>query len=294
MILALLAIYYLAQSIVTFIIGIVKVMPLIMQSASSGDYPDIARVSQELMRAVGSQTPLILFVSVAITLPFYYLIYHQRKGELRTFVSLRGIGAVSIPMLVIFSISLNLLIEWLLSLASQFRFLAPFFERYEQLAQFITGGDFIPSLLAVGIVGPIFEELLFRGLIFGELRKVSKVRLALLIQAALFGVYHLDVIQGTYAFLIGILLGFVYYRSNSILAPIIVHITINASSVVLTQLFKGVELDQWTVVIVAAGALLFLAAGAFILMSRSFRRTMDNGLYHMNRAPVPEIPAADE
>jgi len=41
---------------------------------------------------------------------------------------------------------------------------------------------------------------------------------------------------------------------------------------------------------VAAGALLFLATGAFILLSRSFQRTMDDSLYHMNRAPGLEPP----
>ncbi|NLT14048.1 MAG: CPBP family intramembrane metalloprotease [Clostridiales bacterium] len=287
---ALLAIYYVTTMIVETIIGLAAVFPSLMQQMAGGSMPDVALLTEELIRALGVYMPLILFVSIAITVPIYYLIYRNRKQELLTFVSFRGLGAVGIPVLVIFGVSLNFLIEWLLSLASQLKFLAPLFERYENLANLITGGDFIPSLLTVGILGPIFEEILFRGLIFGELRKIMKVRIALVIQAVLFGVMHFNVIQSSYAIIIGLLLGFVYYRSNSIIAPMIVHITINASSVILTQFLTGADVDQWTVVIVAAGALLFLATGAFILLSRSFQRTMDDSLYHMNRAPGLEPP----
>lgn len=287
---ALLAIYYVTTMIVETIIGLAAVFPSLMQQMAGGSMPDVALLTEELIRALGVFMPLILFVSIAITVPIYYLIYRNRKQELLTFVSFRGLGAVGIPVLVIFGVSLNFLIEWLLSIASQLTFLAPLFERYENLANLITGGDFIPSLLTVGILGPIFEEILFRGLIFGELRKIMKVRIALVIQAVLFGVMHFNVIQSSYAIIIGLLLGFVYYRSNSIIAPMIVHITINASSVILTQFLTGADVDQWTVVIVAAGALLFLATGAFILLSRSFQRTMDDSLYHMNRASGLEPP----
>jgi membrane protease YdiL (CAAX protease family) len=290
-ILALIAIYYAAQIFIGGIIGVIQAIPIMAREISSGDYPDIVRITEELIRAVSPLSPVITILSVAVTVPFYFLIYRNRKQDRLAFVSVRGIGAVSIPVLVIFAVSMNFLIDWLLSLASQVRFLSPLFERYDQLAQYITGGSFVLSLLAVGIIGPIFEEILFRGLIFGELRKITTVRAALFIQAALFGICHFNVIQSSYAFVIGILIGFVYYRSNSIIAPMIVHIAINSSTVILGQLLPGNELEQWTGAVVAAAALLFVAAGAFLLISRRFRRTMDNSLYYMNQAPIPDPPS---
>ncbi|NMA24419.1 MAG: CPBP family intramembrane metalloprotease [Clostridiales bacterium] len=292
---ALMAIFFVVTQIVGTIISLVAVFPSLMRQMAGGAFPDAARLTEELTRALGPYIPLIELIAVAVTVPIYYLIYHNRKQELLTFVSLRGLGAAGIPVLVIFGVSLNFLVEWLLSLVRQLTFMAPHFERYyEKMTNAVLGGDFIPSLLAVGIVGPIFEELLYRGLIFGELRKITKVRIALVIQAVPFGAMHLDVIQGSYAVIIGILLGYVYYRSNSIIAPIIVHISINASSVIMAHFLTGTELDQWTAVIMAAGALLFLATGAFILSSRNFKRTMDDSLYHMNRTPSfgPHLPPA--
>lgn len=292
--LALIAIYVLAQAMVSLVIALINLVPIVMREISTGAQPDIVRMMEEMMRTVGAQTPLILIFSVVITVPFYYLIYRCRKQELLTFLSFRGIGAISIPVLVIFGIAMNFLVEWLLALASEISFLAPFFRSYEQLAAFIIGGDFILSLLAVGILGPIFEEVLFRGLIFGELRKITKVRSALFLQAVLFGAFHMNVIQGSYAFIIGIVLGYVCYRSNSILAPIIVHITINTTSVILSRFVTGDALNDWIVVIIVASVILFAATSTFILISRSFRRTMDNSLYYMNHAPTHEPPAVGE
>jgi membrane protease YdiL (CAAX protease family) len=139
-------------------------------------------------------------------------------------------------------------------------------------------------------VGPVFEELLFRGLVFGELRKVATVRLALVIQALIFGLYHINPIQGAYAFLIGLLLGYVYYRSSSIVAPMIVHAAINTSSVVAGRLIDGVSCDGWGTPVAIAGLLLFFLTGAFILLHRSFRHVMDDGLYRANRAPKIQPP----
>ncbi len=289
LILALMVIYYVAQVIVTSVIAIIQVIPAMMQDVLSGVQPDVARMT-ELLNTVAAQTPFILFFSVIIALPTYYIIYMKRHQELLTFLSIRGIGVISIPVLVILGLSSNFIIELLLSLASQIKAFVPIFERYNQLANFITGGDFILSLLAVGIIGPIFEEILFRGLIFGELRKITKVKIAVVIQALLFGAYHMNIVQGSYAFIIGLLLGYVMYKSNSILAPTIVHITINSSSVLLSQFVKTEDIEKWAGALYASSFILFIAASVFILTNRSFKRTMDNSLYYMNHAPKLQPP----
>lgn len=285
LILALMVIYYLAQTIVALVIGMIQVFPMIMEEALAGAQPDIEKITNALIKVVGAQTPWILFISVIMTLPTYYLIYQNRRAELRTFLSVRGIGYLSIPILVIFALSLNFIIELLLSLVSQIDALSPIFEQYNQLATLITGGDFVLSLLAVGIIGPIFEEILFRGLVFGELRKITKVQVAIFIQALLFGIYHMNLVQGTYAFVIGILLGYVYYRSSSIISSIIVHVTINSSTVLMSQVLNADGFGSWGGAIYAASIILFIATGAFILINRNFKHNMDNSLYVANHTP---------
>lgn len=285
LILVLLLIYFAAQVIVSSGIVIFKAIVIGVQAAMSGVKPDSNAIAKELTAFIGTQVPWIILVSVALTVPTYYLFYRNRKQELLAFVSLRSIGIVSIPVLVVFGLSLNFVIEFLLELLRQIDFMAPLFKNYSEVSGMIFGGGFAANLIAIGVVGPIFEEILFRGLIFGELRKITKVRLAIVIQALLFGVYHLNVIQGAYAFIIGLLLGFVYYRSNSIIAPILVHITINTSSVFLTELMKSDIPGGLAISVYAACFILFVATGTFILTSRSFKRSMDNSLYETNRLP---------
>lgn len=89
---------------------------------------------------------------------------------------------------------------------------------------------------AVFFVAPIAEEILFRGLIqkyvgkfFHGIMDKGAVLCTVLFQALLFGIYHGNVIQGVYAFVLGILLGFLAVRFNSLIPGIIFHISINTS-----------------------------------------------------------------
>ena len=288
-----LAVYFAAQVFVTLVIGIIHVVRTAVGAAISNTVPDIGEITSDLMRFIGAQTPWVLLVAVVLTLPIYYIIYRGRKQELGAFVRFGSIHPVGVPVLIVVGLALNFIVEMLLGLLSQVGYFKQFFETYNQVAELIFNGGFVLSLLAVGIVGPIFEELLFRGLVFGELRKVTHIRLAIVIQALIFGIYHMNVVQGAYAFLIGILLGYIYYRSSSILAPAIIHIAINSSSVIISRFVAAEELTRWGGAIAAASLLLFVLTGIFIMTHRSFKHVLDNTLYEQNSAPEARGPGGN-
>lgn len=80
--------------------------------------------------------------------------------------------------------------------------------------------------LAVGILAPIVEEMVFRGAVLRSLLSVFDRRwhwVAIVFSALLFGVVHLNVAQGLHAFVIGLLLGWMYYRTSSIIPGILLH-----------------------------------------------------------------------
>lgn len=84
------------------------------------------------------------------------------------------------------------------------------------------------------ILGPIAEELAFRGLSLGYFKKsLPSFALANIMQALLFGFIHMNFIQGAYAFMIGLLLGYVAHRTGSLLLSIVLHICFNSSSFIL-------------------------------------------------------------
>lgn len=106
---------------------------------------------------------------------------------------------------------------------------------YQEVAELIYTPSFSVQLLCVGILVPVAEELVFRGLIYRRLRRYSKILPAILISAFLFGIYHGNVVQFIYAFFAGIGLAFVYEKKKSIFAPIILHVVMNITSCVATE-----------------------------------------------------------
>ncbi len=82
-------------------------------------------------------------------------------------------------------------------------------------------------ILYAVFLAPINEELLFRGVSLGYLKKAMPFWLANLIQALLFGIYHMNVMQAVYAFVIGLFLGYVYQKGGSIFYSILLHIIYN-------------------------------------------------------------------
>lgn len=130
--------------------------------------------------------------------------------------------------LIIAGYSAQLMVDGILTL------LEPYFKN-----QFESYGNMVESVMgansswvmffAVIFIAPIGEELLFRGLIQHYGFKNFAPVLAIGLQGLVFGLYHGNIIQGTYAFFMGVVLGFVAYKLGSILYSIVLHISVNAS-----------------------------------------------------------------
>lgn len=89
--------------------------------------------------------------------------------------------------------------------------------------------NYTTGFLAVAIVGPISEEILMRRIVLNEMREATgKVWGGILISAALFAIIHFNPIQIVFAFPAGILLGWLYCKTESLLVPICVHILNNS------------------------------------------------------------------
>jgi membrane protease YdiL (CAAX protease family) len=89
--------------------------------------------------------------------------------------------------------------------------------------------------LALGILPGTGEELLFRGYIQTRLCARWGVHLGITCTALMFGVIHFDLVQGTYAVIVGLFLGYMTERYGSILPAMIVHATHNTASGFLSE-----------------------------------------------------------
>ena len=82
-------------------------------------------------------------------------------------------------------------------------------------------------LIATVIISPIFEEILYRGLMYNKLKEISNAFIAVLISSILFAFLHIPKygfgINTFFLFLVGILLAYCYEKTNNIYVPIFVH-----------------------------------------------------------------------
>ena len=91
----------------------------------------------------------------------------------------------------------------------------------------IGGGSFIGAVVVAVIGAPLIEEIVFRGIVFRSLRRVSPAWVAILASSVLFGLYHMNLVQIVYATWMGIVAGIIYEKSNNLLFPILVHVANN-------------------------------------------------------------------
>lgn len=120
------------------------------------------------------------------------------------------------------------------------------------------------GILAIAIVGPVLEELLFRGAITKALLQQYNPTKAILISALLFGVFHINPAQILPAFLIGILLAWTYYKTGSLIPCILMHILNNSLSVYLS--IKYPEAENMDDLISDTPYLLVLSGAALLLI----------------------------
>lgn len=98
---------------------------------------------------------------------------------------------------------------------------------YNDHMELLLSTGLIPAL-SIAVAGPLAEELMFRGVIQTRLEQAMPVWAAVVLQAVLFGVAHGTPVQMAYAFLLGLVFGFLRSRTGSILPGFAAHAAFNA------------------------------------------------------------------
>ena len=105
--------------------------------------------------------------------------------------------------------------------------------------------SFAAMFFFVGLLGPLVEELVFRGILLGGLRTTGRIFSAILLSALLFALAHMNINQFSYTICAGVFWGLLVEASGSLIPSIICHICMNGVSVMAVYLFdKTGELDS--------------------------------------------------
>ena len=155
------------------------------------------------------------------------------------------------------------------------------FPAYEEAALTYMTDSLLIQVIGIGIAAPIVEELVFRGIVMSSMRWMPE-KVAVIVQALLFGLIHMNLFQGLYAFIAGVLLGLVYIKFKSLTAVIIGHASYNLSSVLLAEF---VNEDYFGFVVVAGIVMLPLLAGRIIRHPKARRVLLERDMFQLPALP---------
>ena len=169
-----------------------------------------------------------------ITIPFLWkMIKKDRvKEQMAGFVPNKVASAKQFPFLMIMSVAVAVGLNNILLLLN----ISEYSEAYQESAELLYSPSFPVQILCLGIIYPIMEELIFRGLIFKRMRVNIPAVSAISFSSVLFGLYHGNAVQFIYGALAGVMMAYFYEKYGTLLAPILAHVVVNTVAVILTEI----------------------------------------------------------
>ena len=107
-------------------------------------------------------------------------------------------------------------------------------EQYQQVAESQFALPLWLACIFYGILSPVVEETVFRGIVYCALRRNIGKTMAIVGSAFCFGIFHGNMVQMVYAGLMGGVLAYIYQKHESLLAPVLVHGAANIAIYIAT------------------------------------------------------------
>ena len=254
-----------ASMALQLVLGVIAMLPAAiaagMQAGIQG-ITDPMQIQEMVMeKAFGAASIGVLLYHV-LSLPIFGLWYYFGCGKPKAGNPVRILKARGIIATLVAGFGLCLVAN---GIAMMIQYLAPaVFAEYMELMEAAGMGEDPMTILAAVILAPIGEEILCRGIVLYYGMKMAqgigseKVSfwIANVLQALLFGIMHGNIVQGTYAFVLGLGLGLLYRRYHSLYPAMLCHFAINfLSTFVMGYLFWWVPENLFgTVIIFVLGA----------------------------------------
>lgn len=203
-------------------------------------------------------------ISSLVTIPVLAFFYFRDKKywPVKPFVERKGQPLKKYVYIVILSLIVSVASENLFDIIG----IIDVSETYNKFLDAMEKTPFIWEFVAAVVAAPLVEELVFRGLLHKRLRRCLDMKKSALISAFAFGITHGNFVQFVYAFIVGLLLAYIYELYNSLWAAILFHACNNMISAVMPEYFKNI--DNYTIKALIVAVELALVYGAFILLNK--------------------------
>lgn len=237
-----LAIMYLVQILVIVLASIMVGGKFSAEIKGMTESQLLILVNNLVMEQMLFITAISAFVGVPIGLLFMYF-DRQKEKEWGVFKKYKGRNPLTFLLIIPLGITAMLAGNYFVGMVQMF-LPTEWVQVYDSTAEILYSGGLGVQILATVIGAPIVEEIIFRGVIYKRIKWVSNSTVAIFLSALFFGVFHMNVVQGIYAFILGAVLAYVYEKYKSIIAPILLHLVANLTSVLITYAASGMEAEQ--------------------------------------------------
>lgn len=222
---------------------------------------DPATMTDRIMEMYNGSMGLLLFVfeilAILIFGLWYGIVYVRKSKKINPMriVSGKSIGALLVASVGLFFISQG----FLMTIHYLFPAWLESYNAYMESAGITSG---VLAMFTAIILAPIAEELVYRGIMV-KLLKWSGVKTVtmIVIQALCFGIMHLVPLQMCYTFVVGLVLGYLAVKYDSVYISIAGHILYNFSGIIISGLLGMTAVPEWMYIILGV-----LSVGLIVVM----------------------------
>lgn len=157
--------------------------------------------------------------------------------------------------------------------------LPPAPEWFEKAMEQLMNAPIWITLISVSVFAPLFEEWLCRGVVLRGLLQKSSPAAAITVSALFFAVLHMNPWQALPAFLLGLLFGYVYYKTGSLKLTMLMHCVNNTMATVFSKIPSLAEADSfkevmstWSYSCILIASIAFTASAVIILHNITFAK----------------------
>ncbi|MDY2987048.1 MAG: type II CAAX endopeptidase family protein [Peptoniphilus sp.] len=200
-----------------------------------------------------------------ISLLLVILFFPLYKWITKNKITLQPIKSNFVLICIPFSLALGGLSYIILAIIE--RFLVPIGILKDEFADFsnmwsqFDNDAYFWVFLSIVFLGPLFEEILFRGIVYNFLEKYKSGLFPVIISGVLFGIWHAQAVQSIYTAVMGIVLGYVYMKTKNLFYPTLLHMLNNLYSTLPQSMqsdYLYTLIDTISVLMVIPFAIIFI------------------------------------
>ena len=227
--------------------------------------------TQQILNSLIAQTLPALALAAVVSFPILGLYMANDRDDRRAWgIAKPRVSGGVIALAIVLGAAACVLGNELISLSG----IAELSNQYISAETMLFSSNIFVEIAVVGVLVPIAEEMLNRGLVFRRMRDYVSFWPAAILSAVLFALMHGNIVQGLYAFGVGLPMAYVYERSGRLWASILLHITANTCSVLITELpwiSNRLSEDRWFYLSMAVAAVLIVVCILGIEAARKAR-----------------------